>query len=147
MPTESEILEETGNLIGDINAAFTAREPAQEQLGAAQRQIQMWVNSLQMSVVEVHARMVTEYQYGERPDQEHQQPSEWLGASLVMLVMEVDELQSSMSLPPQLRLRGLKLGPRGSFKWVDVWQRDIEHLQFREDVTNLLEGLDCKKLR
>lgn len=122
MPTVGEILDDAGNLIDGINTAFAVREPIQDQLGAAQRDIQMYINSLRRTVVEVHARYVTEYRDGEHPDQEGQKEQhQYRNVRMVMLVMEVEEASASRSLNQSLRLRGLKLGPRAvSFPWVQV---------------------------
>lgn len=147
MPTEGEILESTGNLIEGINGAFTARQPVQDQLSAAQREIQKWINSLGHQIVEVHARTVMNYRNGEHPDQEgHDEPYQYNNVKMIMLVMEVEEAPPSRSMAPCLRLRGVYLGPRaGLFPWVQVWQHDITLLRYRPDVDEVLKGLEVSE--
>lgn len=147
MSTEGEILESTGNLIEGINRAFTARQPVQDQLDAAQRDIQKWVNSLGHQIVEVHARIVTNYRDGQHPDDEDLvEPHQYSNIKMVMLVMEVEEASPSRSLTPCLRLRGIYLGPRaGLFPWVQVWQHDITLLRYRRDVDEMLKGLEVSE--
>lgn len=147
MPTEGEILEDTGNLIDGINHAFTARQPVQDQLDAAQRDIQKWINSLGHQIVEVHARTITNYRHGQHPDQEgHDEPHRFMNVKMVMLVMEVVEAPPSQSMAPCLRLRGIQLGPRaGLFPWVQVWQHDITLLRLRPDVSEMLKGLEVSE--